>query len=649
MLPWLAFAQTESGLNCQAAFTLAANSYCSARGAYNNTNPVQNGTTWFKFTAQFTSITITISGAGTGGTLVLPQISLYSGCGAAAMPTVNSNTGDVTTLHADALTVGNTYYLAVSGSGTGTFQICANNYKSAPTDGEDCATAQFLYNTNDVRIIGFIGAGLNSHESAGTCLMGQESNTSWYKWSASNNGRLVFTLTPDSLKNDIDFVLYDLGTTGDCSGVTAANAIRCAAGSGTNCNPFYNQTGLAAASVDLTETSGCVTGQDGKVKAVDMLQGHIYGLLINNFSGNSGVTLKFTDADNGTPATGTFGAPAAVVSYPSTSCTSDRTYIFNNYLTATNQFQWNFGAGATITAADALGNFTVLYDSPGIRMVTLTITSPLGQQSVSSLSVDVPVSQIPATPVVIANKSAFCLGDTIVLSTPQVNNYTYKWSGPASFTATGATINIPVTANYVSGTYNLTAYNGTCQSAVVSIMPNVPAGPTASFTVSVKLNTITFVPSSIIFNNTSVNADHYLWDFGDLATSTNINPTHVYNKAGTYKVKLTAYNSANCAADVTEGDFIIKSNITLLFNSFTPNGDNINDKFAVSIANVSIFHIQIFNRYGQLVFESRDPFTSWDGTLSGGPAPVGTYYYIINAVDQGGKSIKQSGNVMLLR
>jgi gliding motility-associated-like protein len=69
----------------------------------------------------------------------------------------------------------------------------------------------------------------------------------------------------------------------------------------------------------------------------------------------------------------------------------------------------------------------------------------------------------------------------------------------------------------------------------------------------------------------------------------------------------------------------------LVPNAFSPNGDGVNDTWIIT--NLSTYPgatVQVFNRYGQLVFNSVNSNKAWDGTFNGSPLPVGTYYYIID-------------------
>ncbi len=85
-------------------------------------------------------------------------------------------------------------------------------------------------------------------------------------------------------------------------------------------------------------------------------------------------------------------------------------------------------------------------------------------------------------------------------------------------------------------------------------------------------------------------------------------------------------------------------------NAFTPNGDGINDYFGiVGGAGITEFKMQIFNRWGEVVFETDDPTQKWDGTYKGKPQPPGTYALYIRAVFENGKVFEKKGSILLIR
>src|SRR5690606_27258563 len=149
-----------------------------------------------------------------------------------------------------------------------------------------------------------------------------------------------FTITPTDVTNDIDWILYDLGTDGSCNNVNFANAIRCAAGSGVTCTPYYYKTGLSMTETDLRETSGCGAGQNGFVRYVDLVEGHTYALLIDNFSsGNNGFTIEFGgDAE--------FEGPKAEIDYKELNpCSDNQLFVFESKSSNYQNLRWNFGEG----------------------------------------------------------------------------------------------------------------------------------------------------------------------------------------------------------------------------------------------------------------------------------------------------------------
>jgi len=85
-------------------------------------------------------------------------------------------------------------------------------------------------------------------------------------------------------------------------------------------------------------------------------------------------------------------------------------------------------------------------------------------------------------------------------------------------------------------------------------------------------------------------------------------------------------------------------------NAFTPNNDGLNDVFRLKYpGDVADYHLQIFNRWGQLIFSSSDPFSGWDGRFENELEAAGTYVWIVRYTDREGKTQKVQGSVVLIR
>jgi gliding motility-associated-like protein len=132
----------------------------------------------------------------------------------------------------------------------------------------------------------------------------------------------------------------------------------------------------------------------------------------------------------------------------------------------------------------------------------------------------------------------------------------------------------------------------------------------------------------------------YLWD------DNSKNQTLQVTKPGTYWLEVT--DSNNCKG--RDSINILPCEKVFFPNAFTPNNDGINDVFKATIFGaVANYKLNIYNRFGQLIFQTSDTARGWDGTLSGVPQPEDVYVWICLYQLSGTKSDEKSGTVMLIR
>jgi gliding motility-associated-like protein len=182
----------------------------------------------------------------------------------------------------------------------------------------------------------------------------------------------------------------------------------------------------------------------------------------------------------------------------------------------------------------------------------------------------------------------------------------------------------------------------TTGSGYVTVVSVSPTGcnslPDSCFTQPVAAPLGAFADSSFgmfsndfIFLDQSVGGNSWSWDFGDGNSSTTQNPTHEYGASGTYTVVLTVTNAAGCVDTVMQVVTVTEG--ILIPNVFTPNGDGVNDEFFIPNSGLKEYSLEIYDRWGVLIFNSTAPDVRWDGrTNSGQPCTDGTYYYILKAV-----------------
>jgi len=165
----------------------------------------------------------------------------------------------------------------------------------------------------------------------------------------------------------------------------------------------------------------------------------------------------------------------------------------------------------------------------------------------------------------------------------------------------------------------------------------VVAIPEATFTILPDVINIT--NTTVDFNNTSTNATLYSWNFGDgTANSSEFEPTHTYPETigGEYDVMLIAKNEYGCAD--TAFKKVVYEDIMIFFipNAFTPDATGINDKFSpvfTSRIDPNYFNLKIFNRWGEIIFESYDINIGWDGMYNGVIVQDGVYIWSIEFKD----------------
>lgn len=169
-----------------------------------------------------------------------------------------------------------------------------------------------------------------------------------------------------------------------------------------------------------------------------------------------------------------------------------------------------------------------------------------------------------------------------------------------------------------------------------------------------------YVPGDEVrFFDLSVDAVDYLWDFGDGNHSTEAHPVHEYTESGLYDVMLHVTNEYGCAdSTVIEGAVTAISKGFIKFpNAFRPRPDGgsshqaseTNILFRPVYRDVDSYEIQIYNRWGQLIYESTDIDEGWNGLYKGQLAPQAVYVWKVSGTFVNGEEFRETGSVLLVR
>lgn len=121
------------------------------------------------------------------------------------------------------------------------------------------------------------------------------------------------------------------------------------------------------------------------------------------------------------------------------------------------------------------------------------------------------------------------------------------------------------------------------------------------------------------------------------------------NVLGTRKYRVTAYKTGNTSITSTSNTVEVVPYMSIYIpNSFTPNGDGLNDDFGAYGEAINDFTMRIFNRWGQIVFESANAAQRWDGTYDGVKVPQGSYVYKVSAIGISGNREVKKGTVTVV-
>ncbi|MCC6817806.1 MAG: gliding motility-associated C-terminal domain-containing protein [Bacteroidia bacterium] len=222
-----------------------------------------------------------------------------------------------------------------------------------------------------------------------------------------------------------------------------------------------------------------------------------------------------------------------------------------------------------------------------------------------------------------------CYGNkgTANLTMNAPGSYTYVWNTiPQQTTAS-------ISAN-VGTTYKVKVTN-TQTGCTYDTFATIPGYPRirAYFAISPSGQCIYSNNPTIQIINLSEGGTNGIWTYGDgtqQAYDPNINPGHTYpGDSDQYTIRLIISNDGGCTDSFKLNVCVLDTVALFIPNAFSPNDDGSNDVFKIESGSVTKANIQIYNRWGEKVFETDDPKQGWDGRYGGNYCPNDYYVYVI--------------------
>jgi gliding motility-associated-like protein len=376
-------------------------------------------------------------------------------------------------------------------------------------------------------------------------------------------------------------------------------------------------------------------GPDGKMYLIKL--GYNWLGCINN-PDESGVAINYIDHAVYCGGQGRYGLPNNITSLYRKLLIPESKFVIDSVRscdqvcfsftdsTKNNPTSWHwYFSGADIDSSNIKNPDGVCFHSSGTFPVKLIACNGAGCDSTETI---LNISIAPPPLIYAGNDTAICNGNSVQLhATTGFANY--EWQ----FNLSQLPDNSPDITATSPGEYIVSGEDASGCVSIDTIRIMNDTQPNAFFNFEEHSDCFT---SRILFINQSTNATTYQWNFGDGNESFEASPVHIYGSEFNGTITLIAKNGFCPDTFSISGlelkSFVINDSIP---NIITPNGDGLNDCFHLKDDGgvQNCYTMKIFNRWGEIVFDSSEHIYCWNGQINntGAEVPAGIYYYLLIA------------------
>jgi gliding motility-associated-like protein len=338
-----------------------------------------------------------------------------------------------------------------------------------------------------------------------------------------------------------------------------------------------------------------------------------------------------------------------------TTTMTDSSELSNFPLDSIALWEWDLGDGTIVSAQDTAHQ----YAAYGIYQVRLAVESNNGCQDTVVHPVEIyPLPQVSLG----ADTTQGCQPfeaqfiDLSQIPSPYALSQ-WQWTfGDGTDTVTAQhpshLYNDENLGDFDSGVYDVTltvtSANGCVDSVRMAGYITEYPKPDALFTTSPDVIGI-LDPRVFITDHSTPNVTQWDWNFGDGTSSTLQHPVHAYNDTLSYLITEIVSTDHGCL-DTASYRIRIEPNFTFWIpSSFTPNADGHNETFFGDGVGIAEYEMRIYDRWGEMIFESFQKDHPWDGTYRGAAVQQGVYVYVFHIIDVLGNPHRYRGDVTLQR
>lgn len=334
---------------------------------------------------------------------------------------------------------------------------------------------------------------------------------------------------------------------------------------------------------------------------------------------------------------------------PLVECINENSFSFSGggAYSANAAFNWSFGANASPSGSTLQNPSNVVYNAPGTYTVTFTITE---NGCVKSYIDSVEVYPKPSAFYTISSGTVCELtpvqfNDSSVSDSP----LTYLWNFG---NGTSSTLQNPLVVYSSAGLYNTTLFieseNGCKDTFQLQSPVDVKPSPIAGFSLTPQITTVFDAKISVTDQSVFATTCQIFW--GDSSLSNSCDTVHTYSVPGNYSVMQVVVNDLGCR-DTAYSNVIIQPEFLFWIpNAFTPDENSLNDTFKPVIYGVRNYKFLIFDRWGNIIFQTSDTSQGWNGFYKKQLCKSDTYVYKVSFLDNVQNDFHQFiGRVTLLQ
>ncbi|MEN9510516.1 MAG: hypothetical protein RLZZ370_335 [Bacteroidota bacterium] len=340
---------------------------------------------------------------------------------------------------------------------------------------------------------------------------------------------------------------------------------------------------------------------------------------------------------------------AAYAVNDSTQCFDGHSFVITNNSTvregSITSYAWDLDQGVTSSVRNPANRS---YSAIGSYRTTLIVSTNFGCSDTAAMGLYVyPSPTISFTADTACQGEDFYFTGNASVVPGSIQSYAWTFGDGGS-----ATTQNPTHKYNNSGTFTVSFTAVSDQGCSTSL--SVPGAalslvkPVANFA-STHLGSRGF-ESDYQFADRSTGATDWLWSFGDGQSSNTQNPKITFNDTGRMRVELFVTNTDGCTDSSVKFLLLKPELMWWVPTAFTPNRDTKNEVWGpVGLSGTISYHMQLFNRWGELIWDNKNPNQGWDGTFNGQAVPEGVYPWTVWLRYIDGRFYSFRGTVTVLR